>query len=227
MFQGRTYISRFTFSEAAVVGVKIAVTHPSARLTVESVLLYNGKSAPQSLAKLVNKNDFDIAYFSDTVVAWENHDVLPRAFIAHAAEIVDGETAFQRLHEPNFSAERLLLLEEGQPMSSDRPARDAVEIVEYKSERVVLTATTDQPGYLFISDSWYPGWQARVDDKPAPIYRADYIFRAVPLAPGTHQVVFEYHPDSLTWGASISLASLVLLVGVAWWGNKDTRFFID
>jgi len=227
MFQGRTYISRFIFSEAAVVGVKIAVTHPSARLTVESVLLYNGKSAPQSLAKLVNKNDFDIAYFSDTVVAWENHDVLPRAFIAHAAEIVDGETAFQRLHEPNFSVERLLLLEEGQPMSSDRPARDAVEIVEYKSERVVLTATTDQPGYLFISDSWYPGWQARVDDKPAPIYRADYIFRAVPLAPGTHQVVFEYHPDSLTWGASISLASLVLLVGAAWWGNKYTRFFID
>jgi uncharacterized membrane protein YfhO len=60
-----------------------------------------------------------------------------------------------------------------------------------------------------LTDSWYPGWVAFVDGKETPIHRADYIFRAVPLTPGEHSVVFEYRPMSLLWGAIISGLSVI------------------
>ena len=51
-------------------------------------------------------------------------------------------------------------------------------------------------GYLVIADSFVPGWSAVEDGRPVPIVRADYAFRAVPVSPGTHEVVLTYHPWS-------------------------------
>jgi uncharacterized membrane protein YfhO len=89
---------------------------------------------------------------------------------------------------------------------------DQVTITESKPERVSITATTDQRGYLVLTDSWYPGWCALVDGQLAPIDRVDVLFRAVLIEPGSHTIVFEYRPDSFLIGAIISAASLIILI---------------
>ena len=150
---------------------------------------------------------------SDTVAAWENLDVMPRAFVVHSAEVMPDDAALARLETQSVDVRRTVLLNEGQTL--DEPAnaagaRDEVAIEEYKPERVQVSVVNDRAGYLVLMDSWYPGWDAFVDDKPAPIYRADVLFRAVPLEPGSHRVRFEYRPQSLVWGALISAVSLAL-----------------
>ncbi len=47
-------------------------------------------------------------------------------------------------------------------------------------------------GYLVVADSFAPGWSAAEDGRPVPVLRADYAFRAVPVSPGTHEVVMRY-----------------------------------
>jgi len=69
-----------------------------------------------------------------------------------------------------------------------------------------------------LADSWYPGWNAFVNGQPAPIQRANVIFRAVRIEPGTHDIVFEYRPLSFALGASISAASLLIVFGIAMLG---------
>jgi hypothetical protein len=49
-------------------------------------------------------------------------------------------------------------------------------------------------GILVISDVLAPGWSATVDGREAPIVRADYAFRAVPVPAGEHDVVMRYLP---------------------------------
>lgn len=82
----------------------------------------------------------------------------------------------------------------------------------YEPEKVVVRAALAEPGYLVLSDTYYPGWEAWVDGQPAAILRADLLFRAVALEAGEHVVEFRYRPASLRWGAGISLAALAVLV---------------
>jgi len=83
----------------------------------------------------------------------------------------------------------------------------------------VLSAQVLVDAYLFLGDAWYPDWVVRVDGIETPIQRADYIFRAVRLTPGMHQIEFEYRPRSLIIGAVISVATLIVLA-VIWIRNR-------
>ncbi len=213
MFEGHSYISRFTVEPGNIVGMSVVAIHQSARLMVERAALIGLDGQPILLNKLSNRNDFSLAYLSDTVAIWQNHEVMPRAWLAHNAQVVPGDAQLlTQLREPGFPIAKMLLLSEGKAIQAGTPATDAVKLLDYQAERVTLSAMTDQPGYLFLADTWYPGWVAYVDDRPAPIYRADYLFRAVPLEPGTHRVVFEYRPTSFYLGALISGLSLMVVV---------------
>jgi uncharacterized membrane protein YfhO len=63
-----------------------------------------------------------------------------------------------------------------------------------------------------ISDLWYPGWKAWVGEAEAPILRANYLFRAVPVGSGRQQVTLRYQPLSFYLGGMISAATLLALL---------------
>ncbi|MDP3954873.1 MAG: hypothetical protein Q8Q15_00730, partial [bacterium] len=50
------------------------------------------------------------------------------------------------------------------------------------------------------------------------IYQADYLFRAVQIEPGEHEIVFEYKPKEVYLGAIISLSTafLMILFSIDW-----------
>jgi hypothetical protein len=45
-----------------------------------------------------------------------------------------------------------------------------------------------------LNDVWHPWWRVEVDGQPAPLLRANVIFRAVALPPGARQVRFFFDP---------------------------------
>jgi hypothetical protein len=222
-FQGHKYVAHYDVAtEAApllVTAVGVRSFLPDAGLTVERVSLSDESGHVVSLAALLDRNDLALVLRSHTAAMWENRDVLPRAFVVHRAEIVKDDQVLTRMKQPDFRPDQVVLLSEGRSLEdteeTKKEAIAAATIAEYKPERVVVNVKADKPGYLVLTDTWYPGWVAWVDGQRAPIYRADYIFRAVPLAAGQHSVVFEYHPASFAWGAAISGLSTVVCVIVA------------
>ena len=62
-----------------------------------------------------------------------------------------------------------------------------------------------------LSDTYYPGWRASVDEKPCKIYRADYVLRAVYLEPGKHIVKFTYDPFSFKIGMIVTLGTIFII----------------
>lgn len=216
-FEGKVYRSQFPLSLARrVVGLNLRALIPPAHLTVEQITLLDDKGKAISLATLTGKNNLALRYLSDTAAIWENQDFLPRAFIVHHAEVMNNDQVFQALRGGDFRPAQTVLLSEGQPLAAslDSGAPDRVEVTRHEPERVTITASTDRAGYLVLADTFYPGWNAFIDGRPAPIYRADYVFRAVPLEAGEHSVIFEYRPMSLLLGALISAVGLLITIGI-------------
>jgi len=84
----------------------------------------------------------------------------------------------------------------------------AVEVIHYDVNAVELTVRGATSAILVLTDAFAPGWQANVDGRPAPILRADAVFRAVAVGPGVHRVGFTYDPQSFKIGGVVSGVAL-------------------
>ncbi|MCC6904940.1 MAG: YfhO family protein [Anaerolineae bacterium] len=93
-------------------------------------------------------------------------------------------------------------------------------ITEDGALRVDIEVSLPQDGALLLLDTDYPGWQAAVDGRPAPIRRANHAFRVVDVPAGTHEVTFFYRPASFVTGAVVSVMGLLLAVATAAWPRR-------
>jgi hypothetical protein len=156
-----------------------------------------------------------------------NPDALPRAYLVEQFEIVDQQTAFERIRDGDFDFWSGVMLERApeaagwQPPANPVRARPA-RIENYQDEFVEIQASNEEHALLVLTDGFFPGWVARIDDEPTEILRANGVFRAIHLTPGDHRVTFRYEPRSFAWGLRISFASLVLW-GCVWIGWPAVR----
>jgi hypothetical protein len=98
--------------------------------------------------------------------------------------------------------ERTLLLHESSipelPPSSktDKKYRSEsrAEITDYQIDSAEIHVEAPIPGYVFMSDTYFPGWKAYLDGQQVPILRAWLNFRAVKTPAGKHILKFFYRP---------------------------------
>lgn len=166
---------------------------------------------------------FELVYDREIKI-YRNKQVFPRAFVVHQAEVIpDKDRILTRLTEPDFDPRKSVILEENSPdrltlvpaEKSGGPSSVAFE--RYEPNYIRLQAILAEPGWLILTDTYYPGWTVRVDAHKGRILPANYIFRAVSLEPGAHVVEFIYRPASFLIGVAISTFTIgiLLVVGFA------------
>jgi len=145
----------------------------------------------------------------------------PRAFMVYDAYVASSEEeARDYISSPTFDPMREAVFEEIPPAlnvdpgaggDGGEPAGEA-KILSYDLNEIRLKVNTSSDGYLILSEVWYPGWEATVDGADAPVVRADWCLRAVPVPEGSHDVVLEFSPASFRTGAWISGVTLVISI---------------
>jgi hypothetical protein len=157
-----------------------------------------------------------------SVRIFENSRVLPRAFVVHRALVTgDPEIARRLLLWRGFDPASLVILAEDPRITLSGVAGSSpAKIEEYAPDTVTIRCRLSEPGVLFLSDVYYPGWEVMVDGRPDRILRANYAFRAVALDKGEHMVCFRYRPSSFRRGAWVSL---VTVAACAVWGLARWR----
>lgn len=68
-----------------------------------------------------------------------------------------------------------------------------------------------RPTTLVRRETWFAGWTARVNGKPAHIRRIDGLFQGVAVPAGTHRLTFSFLPPGMSWAAIGLLAGCALL----------------
>lgn len=162
--------------------------------------------------KLVEKSSLEA--HPTKIFLYENLNVLPRSYIVPRYKKIEKkeDRAFY-LAGATYEAEREVVLEEDIPAYSPPKGRSdrlySTKILKYEQNEVVIEANLKKNGILFISDTYYPGWRVTVDGKEAKIYKANYVFRAVPLTPGKHKIVFYFESDIFKIGLLTSIFTII------------------
>jgi len=152
----------------------------------------------------------------DGATLYRNKLALPRVLLVPGAEVVaTPEEALQRLQSPDFDPNREVVLEgSGGPtiQATGTAGIGQAKIVARSNNAVQLSVHAASSGFLLLNELSYPGWNAYLDGKQVKVWRANYLFRAIEVSPGEHDVEFRFEPDSLKLGLALSLSTLALLL---------------
>lgn len=144
----------------------------------------------------------------------ENPAALPRAFTAREARPADpGDAVMGRLCSESPAGRRIYIhARDGFPTGKLPTGR--VASLRRSPNRLEAEVESAGPGMAFFSEAFYPAWTALVDGVRAPVFRANMMFRAVPVPAGKHRVVMSFESIPFKVGLLISLMAWTGLAGV-------------
>jgi hypothetical protein len=153
-------------------------------------------------------------------ITWNPVDTYPRVRVVSCAELVIDDQAALDWMGKAAEADRLkdsIAIESGIPANGCQPDKNTSNVVvtplaqgSTRQEYKITGNTAD--GYLFLADTWYPGWTAYVDGREESVNRADYVFMAINIPAGDHKVKIEYRPACFSIGALMTLVGIVICV---------------
>ena len=165
--------------------------------------------------------------YDKEIKIYENEDVFPRVFFVPSYQYCASpkETLAKLASSKNSDLKNTVFLEEHPPndflQKRDHTGSDKVEssikVVSYKSDSMDVEVSSNQNGFLVISNAFDPGWKARVDGVETKVLHANYIIQALPIRAGDHSVEVFFRPTLSI--ASLIISSLgwillILLVGI-------------
>jgi O-antigen/teichoic acid export membrane protein len=179
----------------------------------------------------IDSPKYTAVWQGEGVRIFENLGVAPRAYTLPASSLVVVGQALPALTQ--FDPRHHVIIETSD-LTTDLsglglPATNTpAEVVAYTNIEVVVTAETDQPSFLILNDSYFPGWKAFVtplndgddrDEFETPISLVNGNFRGVLLEAGEWQVRFRYSPITFQLGGLASaMGILVILFSLGVWG---------
>jgi hypothetical protein len=144
---------------------------------------------------------------------YEARDFLPRALVVPTARVVQNRDEMLRLLvSGEVEPTQVALIERIMPYH-DVSVNALMPSINYEMlsvNRIRVAVNGSSGGVLVILDPYWPGWEATIDGVPTEVWRANYLFRAMPLPPGDHVVEMEFRPLSLRVGLVVSVVGLMV-----------------
>jgi hypothetical protein len=177
-----------------------------------------GTNPPAGFVPVFGDDRTGLTVFADTLSPG-------RAFLVdEVVELPSDAAVMAAIRSNGFDPRQAAATTEDIAISDEAPAfgSSKVNVFEHGPRRIAVQVETESTRLLVLSEVYYPaGWTARVDDQPTPIHRVNHLLRGVVVPAGSHEVVFEFEPQSHRIGVMLAGAStgvvylLIVLLGVA------------
>jgi hypothetical protein len=174
------------------------------------------------LDKFFNKQKFKKVFEDKSVVVMENTKALNRAFFVSDWEsFSDDKKILNAILDPKLDPGKKIILKSYDPEFKKSDSHKAsLTQSNFSSDYIKLDVQNNEPGFLFLSETFYPGWKALVNQEEIPIINANYAFKAIPLKKGLNSVEIIYSPLSFKIGAILSVVSFLILVSITLYQKK-------
>jgi hypothetical protein len=144
------------------------------------------------------------------VKIFRNPSVFPRLWTVHDALPAERSNLISRLKQADLHR-RAIVTGGAAPRLETCAGADSARLVERSDNSLAAEVQMACRGMLVFSETYYPGWRATVDGRPAPIYEAYGVLRGVVADGGAHRVEMRYRPATVYLGAAFTLAGLATM----------------
>lgn len=161
----------------------------------------NGSSEQTYPLSRINKID---AY--DDWAIYENTQSSPRAYIA--TDIIVYKTSLDfadKFFSPKTSSTSAFIPADQKTITS---YGGISHIQTYEPEHIRIQTDSTASGLLVLTDTYYPGWTAKIDGTPTQIIRTNWAMRGIIIPKGIHTILLTYAPKSVLYGILLSITSL-------------------
>jgi len=154
---------------------------------------------------------FEAVYQGQDGVVMKNQNVLPKAWFVDRVETVENQTEILNRVSQDFNpAEVALVGEEIDPVTESDGKR--VSVTRYNANEIELQINTEEPGFLVLSEIWYPkGWVSTLDGEPIDMIRTNYVLRGFEIPAGDHTLMMKMEPVWYETGKWLSRAGTLIL----------------
>ncbi|HTR41691.1 MAG TPA: YfhO family protein [Pseudomonadales bacterium] len=153
----------------------------------------------------------------DEIYNWQPRKTfLPLVTIGPKPVFLDDADALRMLTDTHFDASKVVILPpEARTLVAVTNQTTATFTKFYFTGRNMrIRVDVPAPALVVVAETFYHNWHATVDDKEAPIFRANYGFDAIQVPEGLHDIQLVYRDRAFDVGAMISaVAWLGCLVG--------------
>ncbi|MFH1832957.1 MAG: YfhO family protein [Candidatus Levyibacteriota bacterium] len=144
---------------------------------------------------------------------YENLKVVPRVFLTTNYIVVqDKKEILKKFYSKDFDESKKIILNEDPRLLINNNSLSKAAIISYEPNKVVVQTSSNSNALLFLSDTYYISWKAKVDENATKVYLADYTFRAVAVPKGEHKVTFYFESDSFKKGLVLSGIIFILFI---------------
>jgi hypothetical protein len=176
---------------------------------------YIGKAPPRP----------DLVLLTDTssgLNIYRNPAALPRTWTVHAAaQVKDADAINARLDAPEFQPRQEALFLETPPTLEACPGNDEVALSgSTNPNRIHINVKLNCRALVVLSDTFFPGWRARVDGKETAILAPYGALRGVVVEKGAHHIEFAYLPTSAVAGAALTASGVLFVFWTLWFSRK-------
>ena len=152
---------------------------------------------------------------SDNPTKWvARTDDLPLITAGQRPAFADDEELLQAITANDFNPKKVVYLPETarESVAITNQTACAVTNARFALNEVEADVKATAPSMVVLSQSYYHLWRVFVDEKAAPLLRANLAFQAVEVPAGEHHVKWVYRDPYLEMGAAITLLSLAVCV---------------
>ena len=132
----------------------------------------------------------------------------PSIFLSPRFKLVFEDKTVQVYEDSKFLPRAFWVYEEDSGNDKE-DKKNKIEWLKNEPGKITLFTKSNKPGFIFISNNFYPGWKAFINNnEETKIYKANYSFWEIAMPEGENSLTFLYMPDSFKIGLFISLVAL-------------------
>jgi hypothetical protein len=175
-----------------------------------------------AVGEVLPANDGLRVAFAGDAVVYKRLAALPRLrMVSKVVHQPDDAAALRALAAGQVPADTVLL--DGPGPAESLGGTTSVRLRSDDGDRLRLSATSTNGGWVVVADALQHGWSVKVDGRPANLVHADLATVAVRVGPGDHAIDLRYDAPGFSTGKVVSALSVLGLAAVGLVGRRRRR----